>query len=184
MSLSKIFKNLQEKLGITNKQIGETGVISTKHLSQFRNGKSDISASLLWSVLEEMEKIQEGAIAEMGAEMMKWGNQKESQDSSFSSFLEENGLNEKVLCSLLGCDRAALAGKLQGIEELIALRNALPAPYRSRLLKWLGSDRDVKSWIESLNNEELAYVFEGLAYRHRLMAMSELKDRELIEIEK
>lgn len=59
----EILKKIQSCRGIKSSEIVEIADIQSTQLSEFRNGKSDISSRKLWSILEAMETIDPGAKA-------------------------------------------------------------------------------------------------------------------------
>lgn len=59
--INKLFRETQDKYGVSSKALAEAVDITTKHLSQFRNGHTNIPTNLLWQLLEEMNNLKPGA---------------------------------------------------------------------------------------------------------------------------
>ena len=54
--LNEILVETQKKFGIKSKDLCEEAGISRSHLSSFRQGKSDLSASVLWRIVEVLDR--------------------------------------------------------------------------------------------------------------------------------
>lgn len=59
--INKLFRETQDKYGVSSKKLADAVGITTKHLSQFRNGHTNIPTNLLWQLLEEMNNFSPGA---------------------------------------------------------------------------------------------------------------------------
>ncbi len=59
--INKLFRETQDKYQVSSKELADTVGITTKHLSQFRNGHTNIPTNLLWQLLEEMNRQSPGA---------------------------------------------------------------------------------------------------------------------------
>ncbi len=59
--INKLFQETQDKYQVSSRELADAVGITTKHLSQFRNGHTNIPTNLLWKLLEEMNKLSPGA---------------------------------------------------------------------------------------------------------------------------
>lgn len=59
--INQIFKKAQDDYGIQSKELAERLKISRNHLSEFRNGKSNMNLDLLWQMLVVMDEIAPGS---------------------------------------------------------------------------------------------------------------------------
>lgn len=61
--INQFFKKAQDDYGIQSKELAQRLKISRNHLSEFRNGKSNITLDLLWQMLLVMDEIAPGSRA-------------------------------------------------------------------------------------------------------------------------
>lgn len=66
-----IFQAVKQKHGITGKAISELTGISQIHISQFLNGKRDVSSSYLWRMIEAMDNLSPGAKKDFWLQLVK-----------------------------------------------------------------------------------------------------------------
>ncbi len=59
--LRKIFTEVKNKYGITGKALSQATGISQKHISEYINGKRDVTSSTLWRMIEAMDNLAPGA---------------------------------------------------------------------------------------------------------------------------
>ena len=64
--IDKLFKQTQDEHGIANKELATVAGISSKHLCEFRNGKTNITLELLWQLVEAMDRLSPGARRDFG----------------------------------------------------------------------------------------------------------------------
>lgn len=66
---SEIFRQTQKKAKVTNRALAKEVDKSEKHISQFINGRADIPCSLLWELIEALEKLAPGSKLEIAIAM-------------------------------------------------------------------------------------------------------------------
>lgn len=59
--LREFFGEVKRHHGITGKAISELSGISQNHISEYINGKRDVTSETLWRMIEAMDKISPGA---------------------------------------------------------------------------------------------------------------------------
>jgi transcriptional regulator with XRE-family HTH domain len=59
--LREFFGEIKRHHGITGKAISEQTGISQNHISEYINGKRDVTTDVLWRMLEAMDEISPGA---------------------------------------------------------------------------------------------------------------------------
>ncbi|MBP0021103.1 MAG: hypothetical protein J7647_26570 [Cyanobacteria bacterium SBLK] len=64
--LHEFFKQVQTDQKIKNKDLASVVGCSEKHISQFRNGNAEMTASLFWELVEGMEKLAPGSKVKLG----------------------------------------------------------------------------------------------------------------------
>ena len=67
--LKEIFTEIKSRHGITGKALSEATGISQKHISEYINGKRDVTSSTLWRMIEAMDELSPGAKKDFGCEL-------------------------------------------------------------------------------------------------------------------
>ena len=102
--IDKLFKQNQDEHGISTKSLAVAVGISAKHLSEFRNGKTNITLELLWRLLEAMDQLSPGARRDFGLRVAGcWGGLS-SRDLVAALPPQELAqvINDEQLASLMG----------------------------------------------------------------------------------
>ena len=93
------FKETQDNFGVTSKRLAEMSGISEKHLSAFRNGKTNLSLDLLWQLVENLDELAPGARREFGARIA--GDRKEIDAKSRREEIDVKKLIPKISPKIL-----------------------------------------------------------------------------------
>lgn len=64
--LRNFFKQTRQHYGITGKAISELTGISQNHISEYQNGKRDVTSDTLWRMIEAMDNIAPGSRKHFG----------------------------------------------------------------------------------------------------------------------
>lgn len=64
--LRQIFKEIKQYRGVTAKAISQRTGISENHISEYLNGKRDITSERLWIMIDAIEQLSPGAKADFG----------------------------------------------------------------------------------------------------------------------
>ncbi len=64
--IGKILKIIQKNYQIDSKKLAEKSNISEKHLSQFRNGRSNLTYEALWNLILALEEIEPRSRIDLG----------------------------------------------------------------------------------------------------------------------
>jgi transcriptional regulator with XRE-family HTH domain len=67
--LRKVFKEIKQEYGITGRSIAQATGISEKHISEYLNGKRDVTSETLWRMVEAMEQLSPGAAVDFGQKL-------------------------------------------------------------------------------------------------------------------
>lgn len=67
--LREIFKEVKRSHGVTGKAISQLTGISQNHISEYINGKRDVTSETLWRMVEAMEQLSSGAAADFGQKL-------------------------------------------------------------------------------------------------------------------
>ncbi len=59
--LRQYFKNVKTERRITGKSLSQVTGISENHISEYLNGKRDVTSDKLWEMMEGMDKLSPGA---------------------------------------------------------------------------------------------------------------------------
>jgi transcriptional regulator with XRE-family HTH domain len=59
--MSSLFDQTLRHWGITGKELSKESGVSENHISEFRRGRGDISTSVLWKLLQAMDKVAPGS---------------------------------------------------------------------------------------------------------------------------
>ncbi len=93
------FKETQDNFGVTSKRLAEMSGISEKHLSAFRNGKTNLSLDLLWQLVENLDELAPGARREFGARIA--GDREEIDAKSHREEIDVKKLIPKISPKIL-----------------------------------------------------------------------------------
>jgi DNA-binding Xre family transcriptional regulator len=70
----KFFKETQDEHRIKSKDLAAAVNITNKHLSEFRQGKANITLDLLWQLVEALDELSPGARRDFGLRIAGcWG---------------------------------------------------------------------------------------------------------------
>lgn len=67
--LYKYFQETQDQHGVSNKDLAREAGISGKHLSEFRNGKANVTLDRLWHLVETLDRLSPGARKDFGLKL-------------------------------------------------------------------------------------------------------------------
>lgn len=59
--LNQLFAQTQDRYGIKGKNLSEITGVSQNHISEFRRGRTDVSSSVLWKLVQAMDELAPGA---------------------------------------------------------------------------------------------------------------------------
>jgi transcriptional regulator with XRE-family HTH domain len=65
--LREVFRKIKQSRGVTGKAISELTGISQNHISEYINGKRDVTSETLWRMIEAMEQLSPGAAGDFRA---------------------------------------------------------------------------------------------------------------------
>ena len=121
--LREIFKEVKRSHGITGKAISQLTGISQNHISEYINGKRDVTSETLWRMIEAMDELSKGAAAEFRQRLPGEGqiNAPSNRPAIFYQDLEADELAEEVI--KLG---KALKGALNENPRLRSLSTQCP----------------------------------------------------------
>lgn len=64
--LYQFFTETQDERHVSSKELAKAAGISSKHLSEFRNGKANITLDLLWHLVDTLDQLSPGAKRDFG----------------------------------------------------------------------------------------------------------------------
>jgi transcriptional regulator with XRE-family HTH domain len=62
--LRQVFKDIKQKHGVTGRAISQATGISEKHISEYLNGRRDVTSETLWRMVEAIEQLSPGALGD------------------------------------------------------------------------------------------------------------------------
>ena len=71
--LREVFTKIKKSHGITGKAISQKTGISQKHISEYINGKRDVTSEALWRMVEAMDQLSPGALRDFGLRLTGLG---------------------------------------------------------------------------------------------------------------
>lgn len=97
--LRKIFREVKESHGITGKAISELTGISQNHISEYINGKRDVTSETLWRMVDAMEHLSKGAAADFGYKLtgVHQGSVPLRRSAKFYQDLQADELAEEII---------------------------------------------------------------------------------------
>jgi transcriptional regulator with XRE-family HTH domain len=94
----EIFKEVKKCRRITGKAISQITGISANHISEYINGKRDVTGDTLWRMIEAMEELSPGARCQFGREIIGDRSAQSVEDNRLEINFDELDENQLADC--------------------------------------------------------------------------------------
>jgi transcriptional regulator with XRE-family HTH domain len=97
--LREIFREVKRSHGVTGKAISQLTGISQNHISEYINGKRDVTSETLWRMVDAMEQLSKGAAADFGQKLsgVHQGNVLVRHSVNFYKEIQADELAEEII---------------------------------------------------------------------------------------